>query len=148
MWLDRGGGWLAGMESGGQCGRGSLTDYGNGARAVGEGHALSRIERPQRLGLHAEIRIGGSRRDGPGQEEEIVTTSGQTLTLLNPAVVSREVLELQERQTGIRGHLTSLKPLRADNRPDDWERQALQEFERGARRSVRLKPSRASVLSA
>jgi Protein of unknown function (DUF3365) len=46
-------------------------------------------------------------------------------------VVSREVLELQERQTGIRGHLTSLKPLRAANRPDDWEQQALQEFEKG-----------------
>jgi hypothetical protein len=63
--------------------------------------------------------------------EEIVTTSGQTLTLLNPAVVSREVLELQEQRTGIRGHLTSLKPLRAANGPDDWERQALQKFEKG-----------------
>ena len=65
------------------------------------------------------------------KEEEIVTTSGQTLTLLNPAVVSRELLEQQESQTGIRGHLTSLRPLRAANRPDDWERQALQEFEKG-----------------
>jgi hypothetical protein len=73
------------------------------------------------------------------KEEEIVTTSGQTLTLLNPAVVSRELLEQQERQTGIRGHLTSLKPLRAANCPDDWER---------ARRSVRLKPFRASAFSA
>ena len=65
------------------------------------------------------------------EEQEIVTTSGQTLTLLNPAVVSRQVLELQERQTGIRGHLTSLKPVRAANRPDDWERQALEDFEKG-----------------
>jgi hypothetical protein len=62
---------------------------------------------------------------------EAGTTSGQTLTLLNPAVVSRELLEQQESQTGIRGHLTSLRPLRAANRPDDWERQALQEFEKG-----------------
>jgi hypothetical protein len=65
------------------------------------------------------------------EEHEIVTTSGQTLTLLNPAVVSREVLELQERQTGIRGHLTSLKPVRIANGPDDWERQALESFEKG-----------------
>ncbi len=65
------------------------------------------------------------------KDGEIVTTSGQTLTLLNPAVVSRELLEQQERQTGIRGHLTSLTPLRAENRPDDWERRALQEFEKG-----------------
>jgi hypothetical protein len=76
----------------------------------------------------APAEAGATARD---EEQEIVTTSGQTLTLLNPAVVSRQVLELQERQTGIRGHLTSLKPLRAANRPDDWERQALEDFEKG-----------------
>ena len=65
------------------------------------------------------------------EEREVVTPSGQTLTLLNPALVSRQVFELQEQQTGIRGHLTSLKPLRAANRPDDWERQALKDFEKG-----------------
>ena len=65
------------------------------------------------------------------EEREVVTPSGQTLTLLNPAVVSRQVFELQEQQTGIRGHLTSLKPLRAANRPDDWEQQALKDFEQG-----------------
>src|SRR5512136_1024927 len=54
------------------------------------------------------------------EEREIVTPSGQKLTLLNPAVVSRQVFELQEQQTGIRGHLTSLRPIRAENGPDDW----------------------------
>ena len=76
----------------------------------------------------APAEAGATARD---EDQEIVTTSGQTLTLLNPAVVSRQVLELQERQTGIRGHLTSLNPVRAVNRPDDWERQALQDFEQG-----------------
>jgi hypothetical protein len=65
------------------------------------------------------------------EEREVVTPSGQTLTLLNPALVSRQVFELQERQTGIRGHLTSLKPLRTANYPDEWEQQALKDFERG-----------------
>ena len=65
------------------------------------------------------------------EDREIVTPSGQALTLINPAVVSRQVFELQERQTGIRGHITSLKPVRAANRPDDWERQALADFEKG-----------------
>jgi hypothetical protein len=76
---------------------------------------------------------------GPGEavaaardeEREVVTSSGQTLTLLNPAVVSRQVFELQEQQTGIRGHLTSLKPLQASNSPDEWEQQALKAFEDG-----------------
>ena len=76
----------------------------------------------------APAEVGATVRD---EEREIVTPSGQTLTLLNPAVVSRQVFELQEQQTGIRGHLTSLKPLHAANRPDDWERQALQDFEKG-----------------
>jgi Protein of unknown function (DUF3365) len=65
------------------------------------------------------------------EEQEVVTTSGQALILLNPAVVSRQILELQERETGIRGHLTSLNPVRAANGPDAWERQALVAFEKG-----------------
>jgi hypothetical protein len=65
------------------------------------------------------------------EEREVVTPSGQTLTLLNPVVVSRQVFELQEQQTGIRGHITSLRPLRAANRPDEWEKRALEEFEKG-----------------
>ena len=76
----------------------------------------------------APAEAGASARN---EEQEIVTPSGQTLTLLNPAVVSRQVFELQEQQTGIRGHITSLKPLRAANRPDEWERQALEDFEKG-----------------
>ena len=65
------------------------------------------------------------------EEREIVTPSGRTLTLLNPAEVTRQIFALEEQQTGIRGHITSLKPLRAANRPDDWERQALADFEKG-----------------
>ena len=68
---------------------------------------------------------------GRDEDREVVTPSGQALTLLNPVEVSRQVFELQEQQTGIRGHITSLKPLRAANRPDDWERQALADFEKG-----------------
>jgi hypothetical protein len=71
---------------------------------------------------------GASGRD---EDREIVTPSGQALALLNPAEVSRQVFEMQEQQTSIRGHITSLKPLRAANRPDDWERQALADFEKG-----------------
>ena len=67
------------------------------------------------------------------EEREVITPSGQTLTLLNPAVVSRQVFELQEEQTGIRGHLTSLRPIRAANGPDDWERQSLIDFENGSK---------------
>jgi Protein of unknown function (DUF3365) len=64
-------------------------------------------------------------------DREIVTPSGQKLTLLNPAVVSRQIFEQQRQAMGIIGHLTSLRPLRQANAPDAWEQQALQDFERG-----------------
>ncbi|MBA4358574.1 MAG: hypothetical protein C0405_12710, partial [Desulfovibrio sp.] len=39
--------------------------------------------------------------------------------------------ELQRHTTGIQGHITSLKPIRPGNAPDDWERAALLAFEQG-----------------
>jgi len=59
------------------------------------------------------------------------TTSGQTLTLINPAYMTRMVHEIQEKQYGVRGHITSLNPIRSKNKADAWESLALQEFERG-----------------
>ena len=53
------------------------------------------------------------------------------LTLLDPAVVSRQIFEFQNQQTGIRGRVTSLNPVRAANAPDAWERQALRAFQDG-----------------
>jgi hypothetical protein len=68
----------------------------------------------------------------PSEERQIVIPSGQRLTLLNPALVSRQLFEIQRERSGIQGHLTSLRPLRPANLPDAWERQALQTFENGA----------------
>lgn len=68
----------------------------------------------------------------PGEERQIVTPSGQRLTLLNPALVSRQIFEIQSQRSGIQGRLTSLRPLRPANLPDAWERKALQTFETGA----------------
>ena len=68
----------------------------------------------------------------PAEERQIVTPSGQRLTLLNPALVSRQIFAIQSERSGIQGRLTSLRPLRSANLPDAWERQALQTFETGA----------------
>jgi hypothetical protein len=62
---------------------------------------------------------------------EIVTASGRRLVMLNPVAISREVFALQNRQNGIRGHITSLNPISAANAPDAWEQQALQELAKG-----------------
>jgi hypothetical protein len=65
------------------------------------------------------------------EEREVVTPSGQVLALLNPVTVSRQVFDLQAQQTGVRGHVTSLRPFNPANRADDWERRALEAFEQG-----------------
>jgi PAS domain S-box-containing protein len=64
-------------------------------------------------------------------ERDIQTPSGRALTLVNPAYMTRQVHELAAQLYGTRGHLTSLKPLRPENAPDDWEARALAAFESG-----------------
>lgn len=64
-------------------------------------------------------------------ERDIVTPSGRHLTLINPAYMTRQVLELARERNTILGHITSLKPLRPENKADAWETAALQSFEQG-----------------
>jgi len=64
-------------------------------------------------------------------ERDIVTPSGKRLTLVNPAYMTRQVHRLGKQKYGFLGHITSLKPIRSKNAPDDWERAALESFEKG-----------------
>jgi hypothetical protein len=65
------------------------------------------------------------------EEREITTPSGRRLTLMNPAYMTRQVHGIACEQYGVRGHITSLKPIRPQNSPDPWEREALLAFDRG-----------------
>lgn len=64
-------------------------------------------------------------------DREIQGSNGKTYTLVNPAYMTRMVHELGGKEYGLRGHLTSLKPLRPENAPDAWEQEALEAFETG-----------------
>jgi len=64
-------------------------------------------------------------------ERDIETPSGKKLTLMNPAYMLRDLQEHFSILYGIKGRATSLKPLRPENKPDEWERRALESFERG-----------------
>jgi len=66
-------------------------------------------------------------------DRDVVTPSGRRLTLMNPAYMLRQMMEEFGKDYGIRGHLTSLKPLNPNNAPDAWERQALLAFESGVK---------------
>ncbi len=66
-------------------------------------------------------------------DRDIITESGKCLTLVNPAYMTRLVHELAREQYQIRGHITSLNPIRPENSPDPWEIKALWAFQSGAR---------------
>lgn len=65
------------------------------------------------------------------RDRDITTPSGRQLTLINPAYMTRQVHELGKELYGLRGHITSLKPIRPENAPDSWEITVLKEFEKG-----------------
>jgi len=66
-------------------------------------------------------------------ERDLTTPSGRRLTLMNPAYMLRQVMNDYGDTYGVRGRITSLKPVNPDNTPDDWEARALRRFEAGER---------------
>ncbi len=64
-------------------------------------------------------------------EQNIVTPSGKRLTRMNPSYMTRQVHEIAEKASGVRGHLTSLNPIRPENAADPWETKALKDLHAG-----------------
>ena len=67
------------------------------------------------------------------KDRDIESTSGMKLTLMNPAYITRQAFEMEKLQSGVNGHITSLNPLRPENKPDAWERKALLMFKSGTK---------------
>ncbi len=64
-------------------------------------------------------------------DRDIQTPGGPKFTKINPAYMTRQVHELSEKTYGVKGHITSLNPIRPENAADDWEKKALKVFEKG-----------------
>jgi signal transduction histidine kinase len=62
---------------------------------------------------------------------DVVTMTGQKLTLMNPAYMLRELQNDFPGSDGSLNHITSLKPYNPNNAPDAWETDALQSFDKG-----------------
>lgn len=62
---------------------------------------------------------------------DVTDSLGRLLTLVNPAFMTRLIGELAKQDEGVVFHITSLKPVNPQNVADDWERKALEAFERG-----------------
>jgi chemotaxis family two-component system sensor kinase Cph1 len=64
-------------------------------------------------------------------ERDMITPTGRHLTLMNPAYMLRQMMAQYSDISGVHEHLTSLKFLRSETAPDEWEKRALLAFERG-----------------
>ena len=60
-----------------------------------------------------------------------VTIAGRPYTLVNPAYMTRQLYEMAKERLFIQGHITSLNPIRPENKADSWEKKALLAFEHG-----------------
>jgi two-component system NtrC family sensor kinase len=74
-------------------------------------------------------------------QRDVLTTSGLALTKVNPAYMTRLIANFANAQNGSVFRLTSLRPIRPANAPDDWERGALESFERGVKEASALQAS-------
>ncbi|MDT4288283.1 diguanylate cyclase [Methylomonas sp. MO1] len=61
---------------------------------------------------------------------DVETTDGKRLTLINPAYMTRQLAEMSD-DSGIAFHITGFNPIRPENRPDQWESEALLAFQQG-----------------
>ncbi|MCW9023500.1 MAG: EAL domain-containing protein [Gammaproteobacteria bacterium] len=64
-------------------------------------------------------------------ERDVTTPSGRVLTLINPALMVRKFNEMSKENNEAQGHISSLRPINPDNKPDSWETKALESFETG-----------------
>lgn len=64
-------------------------------------------------------------------KRDVITTDGVKLTKLNPAFMTRQIAELAQKASGVQYHITSLKPIRPENKADEWETKVLTGMETG-----------------
>jgi diguanylate cyclase (GGDEF)-like protein/PAS domain S-box-containing protein len=71
---------------------------------------------------------------------DVVTTTGQALTRMEPDAVLRELQNTLGDEYGTRSHLASLQPLNPDNAADPWETRALRSFAAGNTELMEVQP--------
>ncbi len=62
---------------------------------------------------------------------DIKINDSLTLTQVNPSFMTRQISEVAKEQSGIQFHMTSLNPIRPENKPTFREEESLKEFNNG-----------------
>ncbi len=87
------------------------------------------------VGMHEGVYVYPDKRTPPNpylahiKNRDIYTKDNEILTLMNPAYALRELMENFEGMYGEKGHITSLKLLNPNNKPDSWEEKVLKKFD-------------------
>ncbi|MFA6120679.1 MAG: PAS domain S-box protein [Sideroxydans sp.] len=104
--------------------------------ATTQGREVFRLVEAMRVwnAEHGGIYVVQTERDPPNpylskEMRASATITGQPLTMLNPAYMTRQISGVIEREAGIKLHLTSLKPINPNNKATEWEAEALRQFE-------------------
>jgi diguanylate cyclase (GGDEF)-like protein len=106
------------------------------ARAHFEGLVTTRKWNAGYGGVYVEKKPGMT--SNPYLENpDIETRDGKVYTMKNPALMTREISEFSEKNGAMSFHMTSLRPLNPQNRPDAFEAEALQSFEKGEKELYR-----------
>jgi len=71
-------------------------------------------------------------------ERDVVTRSGRHLTFVNPSYMMRKLYEFAQKEHKVSGRITSLKPLRLENKATPWEAEALRGFEAGKQEASKI----------
>jgi len=64
------------------------------------------------------------------KNRDVLTNAHQHLTLMNPAYTLSQMMKEYSTLYGTKGHITSLTLLNPKNKPDKWERKALQKIDK------------------
>jgi len=74
------------------------------------------------------------------ENPDIRTLNGKIYTKKNPALMTREISEIAEKEGFFKFRITSLKLLNPDNKPDTFEQEALLSFEKGSKEVFKTEP--------
>ncbi|MCX5876346.1 MAG: DUF3365 domain-containing protein [Deltaproteobacteria bacterium] len=70
----------------------------------------------------------------PRKNRDLTADNGLKLTRVNPSYMTRQFAELaQKNAAGTQFHITSLKPIRPENKATEWEERWLKSFEQGVK---------------
>jgi len=73
-----------------------------------------------------------------GIEPDVKCEGGRIFTMRNPALMTKELSGLAREKSGVTFHITSLNPINPRNKPDDFEKRALEQFELGRREMIKV----------